>query len=582
MRRRRGFAAVIAAVLLITQVAGVAASAVPARPAPPHVPAAPIEPQLKRDLAAGRTKRIVVEFSAKADLKPAAKVKDRGKRGQAVIDALTSTAGTSQRAAKAVAAKIQGVKATTYWLTNVLVVEGDAGDAGQARHHARQGSRRLAGPQRAHLPARRADRSEGGGPRRRRRARVGRRQDRCRQGLGGRASSARASSSPRSTPASTTPIPRSSTTTSATTATGRSPTTTTGGIRPASARTRRPATTSPTAPTRWARSSAATAPARSRRTSASPRVPSGSRPRAARCIDCSESSLLSSGQWVLAPTDLNGENPDPDQRPDIVSNSWGGGPGDSFYLETVQAWRAAGIIPVFSSGNPGPFCGEGGSPGDYLEAFSVGATDEQRRDRRLLRARPVEPTARSTRTSRRPAWTSSRACPAAATRPSPARRWRPRMSRARWPCSCRRTTRCAANFDAATGAIRTTAVDRLDDSCGGDPDGDPNNVYGDGRIDAGAAAALVATGGTLSGTITDTATGDPISGAQVTADDGTRPFTHLDRRRWQLLHAARGRRLQRERRVVRLLRVHPCRTWSSSPTRPRTGTSRSIRCRGSR
>ena len=88
-----------------------------------------------------------------------------------------------------------------------------------------------------------------------------------------------------------------------------------------------------------------------------------------------EESLLSSGQWILAPTDLNGENPDPSKRPDIVNNSWGGGPGDPFYLATVQAWRAAGIIPVFSSGNPGPFCGEGGSPGDFNEVFSAGATD---------------------------------------------------------------------------------------------------------------------------------------------------------------------------------------------------------------
>src|SRR4029453_4438737 len=91
---------------------------------------------------------------------------------------------------------------------------------------------------------------------------------------------------------------------------------------------------------------------------------------------CTETALLSSGQFILAPTDLNGENPDPSKRPDIVNNSWGGGPGDTFYLETVQAWRAAGIIPVFSSGNPGPFCGEGGSPGDFLEAFSGGATDK--------------------------------------------------------------------------------------------------------------------------------------------------------------------------------------------------------------
>ena len=67
--------------------------------------------------------------------------------------------------------------------------------------------------------------------------------------------------------------------------------------------------------------------------------------------------------------------PRPVLRPDVVNNSWGGGPGDPFYLATVQAWRAAGIIPVFASGNPGPFCGEGGSPGDFNEVFSSGATD---------------------------------------------------------------------------------------------------------------------------------------------------------------------------------------------------------------
>ena len=38
---------------------------------------------------------------------------------------------------------------------------------------------------------------------------------------------------------------------------------------------------------------------------------------------CSIAALLSSGQWVLAPTDLNGLNPRPDLRPHIVNNSWG-------------------------------------------------------------------------------------------------------------------------------------------------------------------------------------------------------------------------------------------------------------------
>ena len=38
---------------------------------------------------------------------------------------------------------------------------------------------------------------------------------------------------------------------------------------------------------------------------------------------CSTSALLSSGQFMLAPTDLNGQNPQPNLRPDIVNNSWG-------------------------------------------------------------------------------------------------------------------------------------------------------------------------------------------------------------------------------------------------------------------
>jgi hypothetical protein len=90
---------------------------------------------------------------------------------------------------------------------------------------------------------------------------------------------------------------------------------------------------------------------------------------------CSQSALLSSGQWVLAPTDLNGQNPRPDLRPHIVNNSWGGGRGNIFYQATVQAWRNAGIFPVFSIGNAGPSCNTATSPGDYPESFGVGAID---------------------------------------------------------------------------------------------------------------------------------------------------------------------------------------------------------------
>ena len=69
---------------------------------------------------------------------------------------------------------------------------------------------------------------------------------------------------------------------------------------------------------------------------------------------CLDTALISSGQWILAPTDLNGDNPRPDLRPDIVNNSWGGGSGDPFFQPEVQAWVAAGIFPAFSNGKAAP------------------------------------------------------------------------------------------------------------------------------------------------------------------------------------------------------------------------------------
>jgi subtilisin family serine protease len=50
---------------------------------------------------------------------------------------------------------------------------------------------------------------------------------------------------------------------------------------------------------------------------------------------CSTSSLLAAGQWILAPTDLNGQNPRSDLRPNVVNNSWGGGSGDTWYQQRL-------------------------------------------------------------------------------------------------------------------------------------------------------------------------------------------------------------------------------------------------------
>src|SRR5699024_9776486 len=97
----------------------------------------------------------------------------------------------------------------------------------------------------------------------------------------------------------------------------------------------------------------------------------------------SDADLLSAAEWIMVPTDEDG-NERPDLRPDIVNNSWGGGAGmDEWYRDVVKEWRNVGILPVFAAGNismynpGGPASIE--NPANYPESFAVGATDENDR-----------------------------------------------------------------------------------------------------------------------------------------------------------------------------------------------------------
>ena len=87
---------------------------------------------------------------------------------------------------------------------------------------------------------------------------------------------------------------------------------------------------------------------------------------------CSDTALNACADWILAP------GGDTNNRPNVVNNSWGGGGGDPWYLAKVNAWRAAGVYPAFSSGNPGSTCGLIGSPSDYQESFASGGYDSAR------------------------------------------------------------------------------------------------------------------------------------------------------------------------------------------------------------
>lgn len=87
-------------------------------------------------------------------------------------------------------------------------------------------------------------------------------------------------------------------------------------------------------------------------------------------LDCME--------WFLAPTDMNGNNPDPAKSPHVINNSWGcvEGCASPLLKQQIDASRAAGIVYVVSAGNEGDTCNTIAFPlAVYQSAFTVGATN---------------------------------------------------------------------------------------------------------------------------------------------------------------------------------------------------------------
>jgi serine protease AprX len=88
-------------------------------------------------------------------------------------------------------------------------------------------------------------------------------------------------------------------------------------------------------------------------------------------------------EWFVAPTDLNDANPNSNQSPHVINNSWGcptsEGCNNANYAEmedVVENVRAAGILVVVSAGNSGSGCSSVDSPAAIYDAsFSVGATN---------------------------------------------------------------------------------------------------------------------------------------------------------------------------------------------------------------
>ncbi|MBE0576447.1 MAG: S8 family serine peptidase [Desulfuromonadales bacterium] len=88
-------------------------------------------------------------------------------------------------------------------------------------------------------------------------------------------------------------------------------------------------------------------------------------------------SMIHAGyQWLLDPDG----NPDTDDAPDIVNNSWSFEASPNIcdaaareFQADVQALKAAGIAVVFAAGNSGPASSTSTAPANYPESFAVGS-----------------------------------------------------------------------------------------------------------------------------------------------------------------------------------------------------------------
>ncbi|RBQ21043.1 hypothetical protein DP939_08295 [Spongiactinospora rosea] len=234
--------------------------------------------------------------------------------------------------------------------------------------------------------------------------------------------------------------------------------------------------------------------------------------RGCESAKCANDFLLAAGQWILAPTDLDGRNPRPDLAPDIVNNSWAKARRDDWYRPVVKAWVAAGIFPMFANGNTGPGCDTTETPARYVESHSAGSFDvndalmpessrgpgENGVTKPDIAAPGVD--IRSSVPGGYFVWTgTSMSSPHVAA--TVALMWSAAPA-------------LRGDIAATRALLDGTAVDTPDTGCGGTAA--DNNAFGEGRLNAYAAVRSVPREplGTLHGTITTH--GRPLPGTEVT------------------------------------------------------------------
>jgi len=231
---------------------------------------------------------------------------------------------------------------------------------------------------------------------------------------------------------------------------------------------------------------------------------------------CTDFALNTCADWLLQP----GGNPD--NRPNVVNNSWGGGGGDNWYQVKVQAWRASGIFPAFSAGNSGSGCSTLGSPGDYQESMGSAAHDSSRTVASFSSRGPSSTFGHDPYTKPNISAPGVSIC---STVPTDG-----------WSCGYSGTSMASphtagavallwSGCPALVGQMAATFEILQNNSdvapagnCSAPPDGQGNYTYGYGYLNALSAISQCIGGtGTLFGHVTDATTGLAIAGALVVA-----------------------------------------------------------------
>ncbi len=250
--------------------------------------------------------------------------------------------------------------------------------------------------------------------------------------------------------------------------------------------------------------------------------------KASKYIECWE--------WFLAPTRVDGTDPDPSKAPHVINNSWScpGSEGcdPDTLRDAAKALYAAGIAIAKSGGNSGASCGTITNPGQYPEllataAFAQGdtiASFSSRGPVTLEGETRIKPDIAAPGVSIRSSVPGGGYSSMQGT--SMASPHTAGLIALLWSAQ----PALVGDLDSTFQIVQASAEPKIDLQCPPNaPGGRPNNVWGWGIINAlQAVQAANNTGlGTLSGTVTDSSTGTPLLGvdlAIVQADN------HLARR----------------------------------------------------